>query len=370
VAKEPTSFTLPAKIDLCLAALSKLYAQEGERSLQGIVVNAQTRLHEGYGFDYTDHSHGHALYLTVPESIYLANADQRQSAQQRIAEDLNKLHNVKDEYIEKVFLEMEVPEGSDWRQESGLLITGTRQVTPDATKRLWVDGDFRLFLSHKAEVKREAATLKDVLQYYGVSAFVAHEDIHPTKEWQDEIENALVTMDGFVALMTSGFHDSDWTDQEVGYALARGVPIIAVRLGRDPYGFLGKFQALTSKWDSAPEDIVKLLIKNDRMLSAYISALRRCPSFDTGNMLSQILPSIESASQQQIDEMINAFNANDQLQGSFGFNGTKPNTIWGRGLLPHLHRWGSRRFVRRGSEWSSRIISQSPTGFSSEGEFD
>ena len=113
-------------------------------------------------------------------------------------------------------------------------------------------------------MKCDTATLKDALRYYGISAFVAHEDIHPTKEWQDEIENALSTMDGFVALMTSGFHNSDWTDQEVGYALARAVPIIAMRLERDPYGFLGKFQALTSDWESAPEDIVKLLIKNDR----------------------------------------------------------------------------------------------------------
>jgi TIR domain len=244
---------------------------------------------------------------------------------------------------------MDVQEDSNWRQKSGLLIIGTRQVTPDATKRLWTDGDFRLFLGHKAEVKREAAALKDALRYYGVSAFVAHEDIHPTKEWQDEIENALATMDGFVALMTSGFHDSDWTDQEVGYALARGVPIIAVRLERNPYGFLGKFQGLT-----APEGIVKLLIKNDRMLSAYISALRRCPSFDMGNTLSRILPTIESASEKQIDEMINAFNANSQLQGSYGFKGTWPSS-WGRGILPHLPRWGSRRYVMSGDEGSKRI---------------
>ena len=75
--------------------------------------------------------------------------------------------------------------------------------------------------------------------------------------------------------MTSGFHKRDWTDQEVGYALARAVPIIAMRLERDPYGFLGKFQALTSDRELAPEEIVKLLIKNDRMLSAYISVRTR-----------------------------------------------------------------------------------------------
>ena len=222
--------------------------------------------------------------------------------------------------------------------------TGARQVAPDATKRLWADGRFRLFLSHKAQVKRETAELKQNLLDYGVSAFVAHEDIHPTKEWQDEIENALATMDGFVALMTADFHDSNWTDQEVGYALARAVPIIAVRLEQNPYGFLGKFQALNSDWKSAPEGIVKLLIKNDRMLSAYISALSNCPFFDAGNTLANILQSIETVSEKQIDEIIEAVNTNVELQGSYGFNGTKP-TIYGKGLVPHLHRWGPRRYV-------------------------
>ena len=38
-------------------------------------------------------------------------------------------------------------------------------------------------------------------------------------------------MDAFVALMTEGFHASDSHDEEVGFALARGVPVIAVQLG-------------------------------------------------------------------------------------------------------------------------------------------
>ena len=201
-------------------------------------------------------------------------------------------------------------------------------------------------MSYKAQVKRETAELKTALEVYGVSAFVAHEDIHPTREWQDEIENALASMDGFVALMTPDFHESDWTDQEVGYAVARGVPIIALRLGRDPYGFLGKFQGLSCDWAQAPEEIVRLLMKNDRMVSAYIKALSRCWSFDIGNTLSGMLPHIESRSDHQIDEVIDAFNSNDQLKGSYEFNGAKP-TYWGPGVINHLHRLGQRRYVMK-----------------------
>jgi hypothetical protein len=150
-------------------------------------------------------------------------------------------------------------------------------------------------------------------------------------------------MDGFVALMTADFHDSDWTDQEVGFAFARGVPLIAVRLGKDPYGFIGKFQALSSSWLTASEDIVKVLIKNDRMFSAYIQALRKCPSWDSGNTLGKVLPTIEQLSPAQIDELIATYNETSELRGSFAFNGSK-SWHYGPGLVFHLNRIGSRQF--------------------------
>lgn len=123
------------------------------------------------------------------------------------------------------------------------------------------------------------------------------------------------------------------------------MPVIAVRLGRDPYGFLGKFQALRADWDGAAEGIVKLLMKHDRMVSAYVQALRRCPSFDDGNVLARALPEIERATEQQIDDLVAAVNDNDQVRHSFGFSGNK-RSQYGGGLIPHLHRLGPRRFVR------------------------
>ena len=126
------------------------------------------------------------------------------------------------------------------------------------------------------------------------------------------------------ALMTDGFHDSLWTDQEVGFAFGRGVPIVAVKLGRDPYGFVGKFQALSCGWDTAGVEIIKLLVKRDRMLNAYIKAVGNCVSYDQGNQLSEILPSIDNLSDQQVDGLMSAFNKNGQLRDSYGFNGKKP----------------------------------------------
>lgn len=352
---------LIADIEHYLAALSKLYAQEGKRELQQLIVNAQIQAVEGWSYDnWNGGTYGHALYLRIPDRLYMPIVKDRESIQEEIARDLNNLHNVQNEFIDKVFLELEFADSGDWRKDSGLLLTTSRTVSPEATKRIWEHDRFRVFLSHKSEFKRETGTLKAKLDLFGISAFVAHEDIHPTKEWQEEIENALATMDAFVALLTNDFHDSDWTDQEVGYALGRNVPIIAVRLERNPYGFLGKFQALTSSWDSAPQDIVKLLINEDRMLAAYIRALHECPSFDAGNLLSLILPSISKLTPQQADDVVNAYNSNIELRGSFGFNGTKP-TYWGSGLVPHLLRLDDRRFeIASEYPWHIKISDTAP----------
>lgn len=329
---------LPGKVEHCLATLSKLYGQEGKREKQEIIVNSQVRVHELWSSDnWNGGTYGHALYLTVPEALYLRSVRKRTDVQNEIREDINKIHNVSNEFIEEVFLEMEEVGDRDWRGESGLLQLSQRSITPTTAQRIWSDGGYRLFLSHKAEVKKEAAELKGRLKPFGICCFVAHEDIHPTKEWQDEIESALTSMDAFAALTTEKFHHSLWTDQEVGFALARGVPIIAVKLGIDPYGFIGKFQALSCGWDEAPVELAKLLIRHPRMLDAYLAALPECSSFDQGNILSQVLPNIERLTTSQVEQLISAYNEDPQLRGSFGFNGAKPR-YHGEGLAVHLSR--------------------------------
>ena len=123
----------------------------------------------------------------------------------------------------------------------GYELTSSRlQVEPS----FWQARFFRIFISHLAKFRGFAGEIQQELVSYGISSFVAHNDIEPTAEWQDEIELALATCDAMLVLLHPGFHDSHWTDQEIGYAMGRGVTIATVRLGTDPYGFIGRFQAL------------------------------------------------------------------------------------------------------------------------------
>lgn len=340
----PYRFELPKCIDRCLRAVSKLYGHEGKRELQELIVNASVRVHEEWSSDnWNGGTYGHALYLVVPEGLYLRHVKTLDAVQKEIRADINRVHNVQNESIDEVFIEMEDLTDSDWRMESGLVITSRRIVPEQAVSRIWEENCFRLFLSHKSEVKRETAALKLQLRAFGISCFVAHEDIEPTKEWQSEIENALGSMDGFAALLTENFHDSNWTDQEIGFAYGRGVPIVAVRLGRDPYGFVGKYQGLPGTWETAAQRIVPVLLMHERMFAAFVTALRRCQSYDNANLMAVALADVDSLAESQVDEVVAAYNATLELRNSFAFNGKFPGR-YGHGLPAILNAKSVRQF--------------------------
>jgi hypothetical protein len=117
-------------------------------------------------------------------------------------------------------------------------------ATASDEKRLWKPGKIRVFLSHVSRVKDDVGAVKQALLPLGVDAFVAHEDIEPQQQWHREIEIALGTMDVLCAFVTPDFATSKWCDQETGYALGRGVPVIAVNYGAQPHGLLGKQQSI------------------------------------------------------------------------------------------------------------------------------
>lgn len=138
-------------------------------------------------------------------------------------------------------------------------------VGPVEPPRNWQNTKrFRLFISHISADKLIATRLKDALAAHEIAGFVAHEDIHPTLAWQDEIERGLRTMDAMVAVHTKGFSASFWTQQEIGFALGRGVKVISFKFGEDPTGFVGKHQALPRLRRSAEEIATEI----DRLLAA------------------------------------------------------------------------------------------------------
>lgn len=140
----------------------------------------------------------------------------------------------------------------------------------------WRNGYFRMFISHITSKKQQASNLKTALEEYGITSFVAHEDINPTREWQKEIQRALNSMDCMSAMLYDGFHESNWCDQEVGIALGRSITVLPLILDYDPYGFLGEYQGIKIK-GLLPVDLAKkiftILCDNSNTRSKYLSCL-------------------------------------------------------------------------------------------------
>jgi hypothetical protein len=136
---------------------------------------------------------------------------------------------------------------SNLEPEEGELITKIPEC--------WEPNRLRLFLSHSSKDKSFVTQLKYELADYGISSFVAHQDIEPTKKWMGVILEALETCHALAALLTVNFHGSNWTDQEIGYALRRRIKILPVRLGVDPHGFLSQFQGLPG--DEKPSEVAR-----------------------------------------------------------------------------------------------------------------
>lgn len=202
----------------------------------------------------------------------------------------------------------------------------------DINPNFWKEGFLKLFISHLATDKINAKSLQIALENYSITSFVAHTDIEPTKQWQDEIELALRTSDALTALMVDGFHKSNWTDQEIGIALGRDLLIIPVRMGNDPYGFIGKFQAITFKdIDKLAESIFKSLISNKKtnkkMAYAIIHKFENTNSYSEAKKNIELVSQIEYWDRKLKRKLEAASDNNSQIKESFGVVGRVKNII-------------------------------------------
>ena len=196
---------------------------------------------------------------------------------------------------------------------------------PGIDPPFWRKRMFRLFITHLATEKVIAAQLQEALLGYGISGFVAHNDIEPTLEWQTQIESALATADSLVALLHPAFHASDWTDQEIGFAMGRGLPVFAVRFGQDPYGFIGRFQGFVGGGktpDALARELFDAYRKNKqsqkRMGEVLLNLFEDSNSFQTAKTRIGHLEELEIWESSFVSRLEVAAESNSQISGSWG----------------------------------------------------
>ena len=189
-----------------------------------------------------------------------------------------------------------------------------------------------IFISYSHIDKAIAGGLKEVLEQYGISCFLAHEDIEPSQEWESKIRDTLKTSDILIPILTENFPNSIWTNQEIGFALAYNKLIIPLKININPYGFIAKIQALQLKpnegyynYYSNKDALIEMIaiIKNNPKLSSklkvsLIEALVKSATFQDAENKASLLTDGFSFSEDDIHEILKGTSENSQLGHSFG----------------------------------------------------
>ncbi len=318
-----SGYILPSKLFTYLRRLLLNYEHMGqEKQLARIIKHGHIATIEDTGryYDYGREFYGHDVVIFLSgEVIAPITVAAQAKLSDRLKEDLAECARpIGQEYVNAVRIEM--VDENDPIFQTARTLSGTPPVSPEALA-FWKPDQIRAFISHRDTYKGQAHALSDALENYGISCFVAHDTIEPTESWQAEIEKSLLTMEVFIALITDDFHDSIWTNQEVGFAKARGIPITCVKLGADPRGFIGDKQALKGDVDhlaGSAKDIYKLVAaklgQRGRIQEAVVSAFCATPNWNEARIrFDQMNDLVDKLSDEEVAKISRSFEENDQL---------------------------------------------------------
>lgn len=263
-----------------------------------------------------------------------------------IRADLNSCaEKVANEYFYSVTVELFDERDADF--QAAIAFSRRPPVNPDALS-IWKPGNVRVFVSHRDRHKAPASLLATALAQYGVSCFVAHDSIEAMTSWPDEILKALGTMEFLLAFVTDDFHESIWTNQEVGFAIGKEIPVIPLKLQvAAPSGVLQSLQAikgsLSNASESAPEVYAALsekLGQRERLQGPLITAFLESSSFsDAMDRLAMLKKSVTILSEEELERIQTGYKINDQLYGC--------SAIHHRGLEKFLSQSSGKNVVVR-----------------------
>ena len=264
--------------------------------------------------------YGHVLVLLVPDHL-MGNipVNEQQDIEVRLAEDLNKAaHFIDDEFISEV--RFEHLEGHKNGSKSFVISDEINELTDN--EQVAAPNTIEVFISHRDTDKKYVHQLASELkERYGLSSFVAHDTIEPDEDWQNEIVNALNKMDIMVTFISDNFFKSVWTNQEIGFAFARDIPIISVKVGKeDPPGFIRTRQAIigntydmksnaTEVWGVVKKRLLHKPLYRDFILHRFMQAY----SYEIAADSFEELVSLPDLTDEEIELLVEAFNSNSQL---------------------------------------------------------
>lgn len=318
----------PMPVREMVKTLAELSKHQDRADLVEVLNNAHSQFVEINYDNWNGGTYTYRLHLGLVTGIFANILTKVEQFEKELLELVGSIDRIyENDHISEVVITPLTEEASVYGQ----------RLTPSEveTRHLWKEGYFKLFLSHLSQDKVKVHELKERLKLYGIDAFVAHDDIEPSREWQNEIELALRSMDSLAALFTPDFSKSSWCDQEIGWALGRGIPVIPIRLGCDPYGFAGKFQAISGTFDT-PFPLARLIFETlsnkaetrRAIFGAIPIAFLESNSFSQSLKLVPIIESYQDFTNADKDILWRACKKNDQVYYAVNNEGRVTDRIY------------------------------------------
>lgn len=320
-----SKFLLPQKVSSYVRRLEIMY-RDHEKIFHEIISTASIFVREEVVYDSWDGGNaGHAIILFLDEAVL--EKIKSFSKQKEITEELHSdfaecARSFSGEYIDSVSLELFDENDQECKQS----INPFRQpiINPDSLD-IWKPGYIRLFISHRDQYKAQASELAVALEDYGVSSFVAHDNIAPMEEWQEVIRKGMQSMEVLLAFITDDFFESVWTNQEIGFAIGKGIPIIPVKLQRtDPQGFINGFQALRgdianpkASLDGVYAILSEKLGQEERLRKAAVQAFVTSSNFEDAKLRFERLKRLSTLTEGDVQQIIDGFAGNDSLNNAW-----------------------------------------------------
>ena len=305
--------------------LERRYQADSEKRNHEVAIGgARFFVNEEFEYDnWNGGTAGHEVVIYVEERVlHRIPLEEQQLIENDINTDLNKCHSYSNESFSCVRFEQF--DESDKNFRNALSTNSKVEIDPDQLS-IWKKGFVRVFVSHRDKHKILATELAESLEKFGISSFVAHDTIEATKEWRREILQGLESMEIMLVFLTDDFHESSFTNQEVGYALGRNVPILSLKLGKnDPPGFIGNEQALRGSLDNITSNIVALskliakkLNRSDRLQSGLVNAFAESNNYyATKERFERLKENVTTLTDGELEIIIDAYSKNDQLHGA------------------------------------------------------
>lgn len=300
-----------------VATLSRIFKTQERNEYVKILDAASPAIEETEYDNWNGGTYYYTLFLEVPVEVFATIESELSKHESEIRAKLQAVVRENGNHIlNRVVIRPQLVE------PAGNVAPGHSEI--ERVQAIWNDRPIKVFISHQHADKVAASNLKTVLLKFNIATFVAHEDIEPTLPWQSEIKIALNTMDVFVAFLTSNFRSSKWTDQEVGFAVAKKILIIHVRDGQDPYGFIGETQSLSLPIDQDENlgiAIVTILLKNpilkSKVRESLFMALENVGSHRFACRIMSLLQKAGNITAAEIQRIRDAASNNSWVKGAF-----------------------------------------------------